>query len=271
MNGGTLSRNTANTTGGGVDFTNGQFYLYSGSITNNIAKSVGNEIYPEENVYLDTILPTVTILEFEKDWTNKNIVIMIKAEDNESGIKEVKINNNIISKSNDVYTYEVSENGTYEVLVTDNAGNETIKQIMITNIDKIAPIISGVIENSVYNTEITINAIDNESGIKTVKLLKNNIEINYQLGTPITESGNYKIEIEDNVSNKISINFSIDRSLKNDEILIDGISNEWTNSDQKIIITINNQIKSIKINENEVNLIDGKYELIVSENSRLSN
>ena len=271
MNGGTITGNTANTTGGGIDFTSGQVYLNSGTITGNMATTAGNEIYPEENVSVDTISPIVTISKLEKEWTNKNIVATITAEDEETGIKEVKVNNNKISKLNEVYTYEISENGTYEVLVIDNAGNETKKQITVTNIDKIAPIISGVQENSVYNTEITINAIDNESGIKNVKLLKNNIEIKYQLGTPITESGNYEIEIEDNVSNKTNIKFSIDRSLKNDEILIDGISTEWTNSNQKIIITINNQIKSIKINENEVKLIDGKYELTVSENSRLCN
>ena len=271
MNGGKITGNTAKATGGGIDFTTGQVYLNSGTVSGNMATKAGNELYPEENVALDKIPPIVTIPELDKSWTNKNVVVTIMAEDEETGIKEVKVNNQTVQKLNELYTYEISENGTYEVSVTDNAGNETIEQITVTNIDKIAPIISGVLENTVYNTEITINAIDNESGIKNVKLIKNNSEINYQLGTPITESGNYEIEIEDNVSNKTNIKFSIDRSLKNDEILIDGISTEWTNSNQKIIITINNQIKSIRINKNEVKLIDGKYELTVSENSRLLN
>lgn len=269
MNGGVITKNVANTTGGGIDFTSGKFTLNFGTISGNKATSAGNEVYPEQEVPKDTTVPKVTILEFGNEWTNKSIVIDIVAEDAESGIKDVKVNNNSISKSNDRYTYEIAENGTYEVFVTDNAGNETKKQFTVTNIDKIAPIITGVAQNAVYNDDITVNAIDSGSGIKSVKLMRNNSEVNYKLGTPIKESGNYEISVEDNVSNKMVMKFSIDKALKNDDILIEGISKEWKNSNQMITITVNKQIKSIKINGSNVKLVNGKYELTVTENSRL--
>ena len=267
LNGGTVKNNTANTTGGGIDYTNGSFYHNAGTILNNTAQNDGNEIYPSNNLSIDTIKPTLTISEIPNTWTNENIIVTINASDEESDIKNVTINEEIISKNNGKYEYTVTTNGTYEVIATDNAGNTTQKSFTVAFIDKDAPIITGVTDNAIYNEDIIINAIDNLSGIKTVTLTQNGKKIDYTLGEKITDSGEYTIVVEDSVSNKSIINFKIDRALKNDEIVISQTNDGWTNQNKEITITVKNKIKSIKVNEAEVELVDGSYTITATNNN----
>lgn len=267
MNGGTIKGNTANSYGGGVDYTNGTFYFNSGMIENNTAAIAGNEIHPEDNIATDSVNPILAIGEIPNEWTKEDIIVTITASDDETNIKTVTVNGEQLLEKDGIYTYIANKNGTYEVLATDNAGNATKKEFTITYIDKDAPIITGVTNNAIYNEEVIINATDVLSGIKSVKLTKNGLEMPYTLGEKITDSGEYTIVIEDNVSNKSTLTFTIDRSLKEDEIVIAGISNDWTNQDQIITITIHNEIKSIKINEEDVTLTDGTYTIIATMNA----
>lgn len=266
MNGGTITNNEANTTGGGVDYANGIFYFNSGTIENNKAIKAGDEIYPLENTSIDNVNPTVEISSISNIWTSKDITVTITVNDDETGIKTVSVNEEILTGNNGTYSYTAQQNGTYEVTVTDNSGNITKKVFTIAYIDKEKPIITGIEDNRTYNEEITINATDTLSGIKSVELLRDGNKISYNLGDKITESGNYTITVEDNVSNIITMSFTIDRALKDSEITIEGINTEWTNQDQVITINITNEIKSIKIDDQEVTLKDGSYKLIVSKN-----
>lgn len=266
LNGGTIKNNTANTTGGGIDYTAGTFYYNAGTIENNTAGTDGNEIYPIDNTSTDAIKPTLAISEIPNKWTNENITVTINASDDETDIKMVTVNGEIISGNNGIYTYTATTNGTYEVLATDNAGNKTTKDFTVAYIDKDAPIITGVTDKAIYNKEIIINATDKLSGIKDVTLTKDGTKINYTLGEKITSSGEYTVVVEDFVSNKSTLTFKIDRSLKDDEIIVSGINNNWTNQDEIITITINNEIKNIKVNGTEVELVNGKYTITATSN-----
>lgn len=269
MNGGIIKNNNANTNGGGVDYnsTNAVFYKTGGIIENNVAGAQGNEIYPEDKISIDIVKPTLDTEEISGDWTNKDIVITIITRDDETGIKTVAVNDEIIARKSGTYEYTLSENGTYKVIVTDNAGNVEKKEFTISNIDKTSPVITGVVDEATYNSEIEINATDGLSGIKNVTLKKDGKVVNYNLGDKLTESGNYTILVEDNVSNESEISFIIDRSLKNDEIVIDGLSDEWSNENQKIKLTINNQVKDVKVNGEKIELQDKSYIIAVEENS----
>ena len=266
MNGGNISKNSAKTTGGGVDYTSGEFYKTKGQIKNNLAEGEGNEIYPINNTLVDTIKPTLNIGEIIEEWTNKKIVVRITAEDNETGINTVTVNNKKISGTDGIYNFTATENGTYQVIAEDNQGNTTIKQFTIAKIDKVMPIITGVSNNVIYNGDITINTTDNLSGIKSITLMKNDKKIEYTLGDKITESGNYVIKVEDNASNVNIIKFIIDKSLKEEEIMIDEINKNWSNDNQSIKIKLNKAVKSIKVDGIVVSLIDGEYTIVANQN-----
>lgn len=259
MNGGTIKNNSANTTGGGIYYTNGVVYLNSGIIENNKATIIGNEVYPVNDI---TVNVTSNMPE---GWTNKNIDMIITASS--QNIKTVTINGETLAKQNNGYTYTVTQNGTYQIVVTDNIGNTAVKEFTITNIDKESPVVTGVVNNGTYHEDITINAKDVLSGIKNVKVTKNGTQMQYTLGQKITESGTYTIIVEDNVANTTTLVFTIDKSLKEDDIVIEGISNDWTNQNQTIKITIEKEVKSVKVNGQEVTLTNGTYSITATNNT----
>lgn len=259
MNGGTIKNNSANTTGGGIYYTNGVVYLNSGIIENNKATIIGNEVYPVNDI---TVNVTSNMPE---GWTNKNIDMIITASS--QNIKTVTINGETLAKQNNGYTYTVTQNGTYQIIVTDNIGNTAVKEFTITNIDKESPVVTGVVNNGTYHEDITINAKDVLSGIKNVKVTKNGTQMQYTLGQKITESGTYTIIVEDNVANTTTLVFTIDKSLKEDDIVIEGISNDWTNQNQTIKITVEKEVKSVKINGQEVTLTNGIYSITATNNT----
>ena len=62
--------------------------------------------------------------------------LLIGATDNES-VQSVKVNNVEIGPN--TTSYNVTANGIYSVVATDNYGNKTTKSITVTNIDKTKP------------------------------------------------------------------------------------------------------------------------------------
>ena len=120
----------------------------------------------------DTVLPTLDIEYEPKDeWTNQDIELLIKADDKETGINNVTINGEIILEENGSTTYVIKENGEYEIIATDNAGNSYKKSITISNIDKNLPIIDKIERDGKL---ININLKDEESGIKDVEISYDN-------------------------------------------------------------------------------------------------
>ena len=73
--------------------------------------------------------------------TNQDITLTIDVTDLEIGVKSVTVNEIELNENNGKYITQIKENGMYEIIVTDLAGNETSKVIEISNIDKIKPTI----------------------------------------------------------------------------------------------------------------------------------
>lgn len=125
---------------------------------------------------------TNPIIEEVNEYTNKNITIRIT----DKFLKEVKINNELQSdivtvgpkNENREFIKEITEDGTYEVIAKDKAGNEA--KVKFT-IDKIAPI---VIANKDENGNKDINV---EAGNKYVELgatVIDNVDENRTLDAP---------------------------------------------------------------------------------------
>ncbi|WP_214799317.1 Ig-like domain-containing protein [Exiguobacterium sp. s50] len=89
--------------------------------------------------------------------------------------------------------------GNHELIVEDDAGNKTAVRFAI---DFSAPIVTGVKNNTVTNKSVTL---DWNEGI--AKLNGNMLSKPAQ----ITESGSYRLEVEDSVGNQTTISFVIDK------------------------------------------------------------
>jgi Bacterial Ig domain/S-layer homology domain/Bacterial Ig-like domain len=94
----------------------------------------------------------------------------------------------------------VSEEGTYELIVTDEVGNET--KITFT-IDMTVPEIKGIEENALYNSDVT-PVFEEASGLLDGKEFKS--------GTTITDEGDHVLAVTDQAGNKKEVHFAIDKT-----------------------------------------------------------
>ena len=103
-------------------------------------------------------------------------------------------------------SFEVSENGTYEVEVEDFSGNKTKKSITVSNIDKVAPTISitGNPTSWVNQATLTVTGSDNLSGIKQIVLPNGNVVNGSIANYTVTSNGSYTFKVIDNAGNEYS-------------------------------------------------------------------
>ena len=130
-----------------------------------------------------------------------------------------------LNASNHVF----SENGSFDFIATDDAGNTTTKTITINNIDKTPPIISiEPYTTQATNQDITVTATTNEGKLNTTSMT-------------FTENGNFDFIATDDAGNtttqKVIIN-NIDKvppiitiepydtGLTNQDVLVTASSNE---------------------------------------------
>lgn len=101
--------------------------------------------------------------------TNQDITLTIDVTDLEIGVKSVTVNEIELNENNGKYITQIKENGMYEIIVTDLAGNETSKVIEISNIDKIKPTIEVTYSKTSENNQeilVTINANEELQGVE---------------------------------------------------------------------------------------------------------
>ena len=211
--------NSSNTTGGGIDYTDGKLYKIKTTISGNTAKKDGKEFYPKNRLSVDKTKPLMRMRNFSKEWTNQNIPVKIAALDEETGISSVSINGHVLQEKENYYECELEESGKYRITVTDNSGNIEEKSFTVKNIDKKSPTINGVDNGAVFNSEVTITAKDDISGVSKIGLIKNG---NQQLFTgdsviKVSEEGDYTLKAEDNAKNITTLNFSIKKTIDEPE------------------------------------------------------
>ena len=185
-----------------------------------VKDSVGNISYQKYSTdTIDTQAPELTITNTLTDWGVKD-TITIKATDDVVGISGISI-----SKVEETYnwefventlsyetTKEVTENGTYYILVRDAYGHITTKSIVIDKIDDILPTIENLQTSTEWEktNQITGSLKDPESGLSGYQITKEKIEpeeyieingTSYELNYEVSENGTYYIWVKDSVGN----------------------------------------------------------------------
>lgn len=145
----------------------------------------------------------------------------------------------------------VDEEGKYELVVTDKAANTTV---MVFEIDRTAPIVTGVKNQGFYNKPVIIEfnegeAVLNGESIKT--------------GTEVEKEDEYELVVADQAGNMTKVNFVMDRTAP----IVTGVEDQG----------IYNATVTIEFNEGEATLNgesietgaeveeEGKYELVVTD------
>ncbi len=124
-----------------------------------------------EIVSSDKEKPTISV-SAESSWTNEDRLVLVSATDNESGIYKIEYRKQgetewtLINdyaeggnlKNSAETSFKISENGTYEIKVTDNVGNETTSTYTESHIDEVAPSIKIDIAESFTSKTISFDA-----------------------------------------------------------------------------------------------------------------
>lgn len=195
---------------------NGTYYIYVKDGAGNVTKK---EI---STSYIDGTGPSIDVTGNPTDWTNKTVTIIITTGDDQSGIEKATINGETvdITKSEDgksgTITYDITENGTYTIVVTDNVGNTTEKTIYVSKIDTTAPTLEITKSTESWTNQdvaLTIKVDDPKdkediaSGISKVTVEKEDgttttITIKDGTGTySAEENGTYKVVVTDVTGN----------------------------------------------------------------------
>lgn len=162
---------------------------------------------------IDKLAPEIIVEDYTTNPTNKDITVSVSM--NEPGTLNEK-------------SYTFTENGEFEFIATDRAGNETKKKIVITNIDKVAPVITVFSYNtSPTNQNVVVTAETNEGTLNTTS-------------HTFTENGSFDFIATDEAGNEtietITIN-NIDKTAP--VITVDPYNADPTNKDVVVTVTTN--------------------------------
>ncbi len=203
----------------------------------------------------DNIAPIITISEYSTAPTNQDITVT--ASTNEGTLNEE--------------SYTFTENGSFSFIATDTVGNVTTKTVIITNIDKVAPIISGLTNGGSYNNV----SIGFNEGTAT---LNGHTCSN---GAIIRTSGSYQLIVTDEAENSTIVNFTINNtpySYFNDKLAGIIPNTKLTDLESNINILSNETTKIFDANDNEIigdskgviNAATGMYVQIFEGNTVMS-
>ncbi|WP_165867400.1 S-layer homology domain-containing protein [Paenibacillus pinisoli] len=157
--------------------------------------------------------------------TNDYVVITVTAEDDESGISEVRWSSSAPMPdlpwfSNEVENgeFEVYSNGTYTVIATDQAGNQTLQQISIANILTAKPTLELTPDTTqptgdTVSVTVKATALGDGNTIKKVYWAEGDLPIEYfregqiqditdTLVLEATENGTYTVYTRDAAGNE---------------------------------------------------------------------
>jgi len=148
----------------GVLNTDSYTFSANGSFDFVATDPAGNStIYTVTIDNIDKIAPTITIDPFSTAWTNEDVVV--SASTNEGVLNAT--------------SHNFSENGSFDFIATDLAGNSTTYTVTINNIDKIKPKaeIASPASGAYLRQTVFLKASseDNESGISKVEFHSTNL------------------------------------------------------------------------------------------------
>lgn len=136
----------------------------NGSYTFKVVDLAGNETSKTIVVdNIDKLKPTVTLVSDKVDSTSKGYRVNLLVSDNLSGVSEIKLK----TSTNPVWEtvlgnfFEVLDNGTYTVMVTDKAGNIASKTLNVSNLSSgktTVPVLTpSTLERTVNDVTVSID------------------------------------------------------------------------------------------------------------------
>ena len=156
----------------------------------------------------DTTPPTITAVE---DGVTYEAEVTPRIEDENLASVTLTKDGNVVEDYQNGDT--ISENGTYVLTATDEAGNQTVVEfvvnIQLEEEDTTPPTITGVEDGVTYENEVTPRIED--ENLASVTLTKNgNVVEDYQNGDTISENGTYVLTATDEAGNQTVVEFVID-------------------------------------------------------------
>ena len=229
---GTLSIGTETVNYGSIT-VNGEDFVYNG-VTYSLDQVNGNLTLTILEV--DLIPPEAPIaVASTLAPTNQNVTITVTYSE-DSTVKQYKIGNGAWQNYTSAFT--VSSNNTIYFRAEDAAGNESTSNLVISNIDKVAPTlkISGN-PTSWTNQNVSLTATANEDG--TIEFYNGSKWVTGNSQT-VSTNGTYKFRVTDLAGNVTEKSVTVDKIDKVAPTLeIAGNVTNWTNKDVSLTATAN--------------------------------
>ncbi|OCA88012.1 hypothetical protein A8F94_09300 [Bacillus sp. FJAT-27225] len=148
---------------------------------------------------IDKTAPVITVNSYNTDPTNQDVVVTVTT------------NEGTLNASS--HTFE--QNGEFEFVATDEAGNVTRKTVKVSNIDKTPPTVNNVINGFAYNTDIVPTFIEGTATLNGSE---------FASGTTVSAEGTYSLVVTDAAGNVTTVMFTIDKTAP----VVSGVVNNQT-------------------------------------------
>ncbi|MEH7115352.1 Ig-like domain-containing protein [Neobacillus niacini] len=145
---------------------------------------------------IDKTTPVITVNPYNANPTNEDVVVT------------VTINEGTLNAT--FHTFE--QNGEFEFVATDDAGNVTRKTVSVSNIDKTPPTVSNVINGFAYNTNVVPTFNDGTATLNGEP---------FTSATTVSADGSYTLIVIDAVGNSTTVTFTIDKTAP----VVSGVAN----------------------------------------------
>ena len=158
---------------------------------------------------IDKVAPTASLSQTPTTLTNSNVTLILSSVNDTgvSGLESIKLPNGTVIEPTTTTSVAVSTNGTYQFVVRDKAGNETVKEIVVNNIDKSAPTATLRASTTEFTNQDVTLYLENiqdvgVGGMKSVVLPNGEMTFSFEDKSYIvTQNGTYTFTLEDNARN----------------------------------------------------------------------
>lgn len=162
------------------------------------------------NIYVNKYIkenPVTVSYSNTDEFTNKDVTVTLNI-----GSDSKVINN----EGKNTYTFNKNATFTFEY---ERRGQAFKQEITVTNIDKEAPVISGIVNGKIYTN--SVKPVITDKNLAKVEVLFNGISIQFNSGNTLKEEGIYNITATDKAGNSTSIEMYIVEKGK-DGYVVDG-------------------------------------------------
>ena len=162
------------------------------------------------NIYVNKYIkenPVTVSYSNTDEFTNKDVTVTLNID------SDSKVINN---EGKNTYTF--NENGTF-TFEYERRGQAFKQEITVTNIDKEAPVISGIVNGKIYTN--SVKPVITDKNLAKVEVLFNGTSVQFNSGNILKEEGIYNITATDKAGNSTSIEMYIVEKGK-DGYVVDG-------------------------------------------------